>query len=64
MMARLLGGTVTVRGRKTREILLLLAFLILIWGITTVLSPRFLSVKNITDILIQAARSASSSSAR
>ncbi len=55
MMARLLGGTGTVRGRKTREILLLLAFLILIWGITTVLSPRFLSVKNITDILIQAA---------
>ena len=55
MIAQLLGGGGTVRGRKTREILLLLGFLVLIWAITTVLSPRFLSVKNITDILVQAA---------
>ena len=55
MIAQLLGGGGTVRGRKTREILLLLGFLVLIWAITTALSPRFLSVKNITDILVQAA---------
>ena len=55
MIAQFLGGGGTVRGRKTREILLLLGFLVLIWAITTVLSPRFLSVKNITDILVQAA---------
>ena len=54
MIAQVLGGG-TVRGRKNREILLLSGFLVAIWAITTLLSPRFLNPENIADILVQAA---------
>ena len=47
--------TLTVRGRQKLEILLLFAFLVATWLLTALISPRFLSVANISDILIQAA---------
>ncbi len=49
------GSALTVRARRNRELLLLLGFLVVVWSITAVLSPRFLTAKNITDILVQAA---------
>ncbi len=45
----------TVRARQRRELLLLLGFLVVIWSITAVLSPRFLNPENLSDILVQAA---------
>lgn len=45
----------TVRATQRRELLLLLGFLVVIWAITTALSPRFLTPNNLRDILIQAA---------
>lgn len=45
----------TVRARQRRELWLLLGFLVVIWSITAVLSPRFLSPDNLRDILVQAA---------
>ena len=45
----------TVRARRRREVLLLGAFLVVLWGVTGMVSPRFLSVDNIRDILVQAA---------
>lgn len=57
MMAGLMSGGAAagaVRGRKSREALLLGLFLAVIWAITATLSPRFLTVQNLTDILIQA----------
>ena len=47
--------TQTVAGRQLRELLLLTVFLVLIWGVTALLSPRFLSLDNLSDILVQAA---------
>lgn len=47
--------TQTVAGSQHRELLLLSAFLVLIWGVTAMLSPRFLSLDNLSDILVQAA---------
>lgn len=44
----------TVRAQRRRELLFLLAFLILTWAITALLSPRFLTFENISDILEQA----------
>jgi len=54
---RLLGlmRTQTVAGSQRRELLLLSVFLVLIWGVTALLSPRFLSLDNLSDILVQAA---------
>ena len=49
------GSGNTVRAQKLREILLLCLFLVLIWILTSILSPRFFSVDNMRDILIQAA---------
>lgn len=54
-MAAIALNATTVRGRRNREIFLLLAFLIVVWGLTALISPRFLSAKNLTDILIQTA---------
>lgn len=48
-------GRNTVRAAQRRELLLLLGFLIVIWSITAALSPRFLSPRNLNDILVQAA---------
>lgn len=45
----------TVRATQRRELLMLLGFLVVIWAVTTALSPRFLSPANLKDILIQAA---------
>ena len=45
----------TVRATQRRELLMLIAFLIVIWAVTTALSPRFLTPANLKDILIQAA---------
>lgn len=45
----------TVRATQRRELLMLLGFLIVIWAVTTALSPRFLTPANLKDILIQAA---------
>jgi len=45
----------TVSAAQRREQLTLLMFLIVVWGATGALSPRFLSVSNLRDILIQAA---------
>lgn len=45
----------TVRATQKRELLLLLGFLLVIWAVTTALSPRFLTPANLKDILIQAA---------
>jgi len=47
--------TQTVAGSQRRELILLSLFLVLIWGVTAMLSPRFLSIDNLTDILVQAA---------
>ncbi len=49
------AGRNTVRAAQRRELLLLLGFLIVIWSITAALSPRFLSPRNLSDILVQAA---------
>jgi ribose/xylose/arabinose/galactoside ABC-type transport system permease subunit len=54
-MAALPIDRVTVRGRQNREILLLLVFLMIVWALTAMVSPRFLSPKNLSDILTQAA---------
>lgn len=45
----------TVRATQRRELLMLLGFLVVIWAVTTALSPRFLTPANLKDILIQAA---------
>ncbi|MEM6373046.1 MAG: ABC transporter permease [Pseudomonadota bacterium] len=45
----------TVRATQRRELLMLVGFLAVIWAVTTLLSPRFMSPANIKDILIQAA---------
>lgn len=45
----------TVSAAQRREQVTLLVFLIVVWGATAALSPRFLSVSNLRDILIQAA---------
>lgn len=45
----------TVRATQRRELFLLLGFLVVIWAVTTALSPRFLTPANLKDILIQAA---------
>lgn len=44
-----------VRAVQRRELLLLVGFLLVIWAVTTALSPRFLTPANLKDILIQAA---------
>ncbi len=54
-LALRLGSTATVRGRKSRELLLLTGFLVVIWTVTGILSPRFLTPQNLSDILVQAA---------
>ena len=54
-LALRLGGTATVRGRKLRELVLLFGFLVVTWAVTAILSPRFLSWDNLSDILVQAA---------
>jgi ribose/xylose/arabinose/galactoside ABC-type transport system permease subunit len=54
-MAALPFDRVTMRGRQNREILLLLVFLMIVWALTAMVSPRFLSPKNLSDILTQAA---------
>lgn len=53
--ASLLKNRNTVEGRQRYELLLLFGFLIVIWTITAILSPRFLSPANLSDILVQAA---------
>ena len=45
----------TVRASQRLELLMLLGFLIAIWTTTTLISPRFMTPANISDILIQAA---------
>lgn len=45
----------TVRATERRELLMLLGFLVVIWAVTAMLSPRFLTPANLRDILIQAA---------
>ncbi|QBY00064.1 ABC transporter permease [Rhodophyticola sp. CCM32] len=45
----------TVRARQTRELWMLAGFLVLIWAITALLSPRFLAPANLRDILVTAA---------
>lgn len=45
----------TVRAIQKRELLILGGFLIVIWAVTTLLSPRFFTPSNLSDILIQAA---------
>lgn len=45
----------TVRATQKRELLILFCFLLVIWTVTAVLSPRFLTPSNLSDILIQAA---------
>ncbi|MEM6565314.1 MAG: ABC transporter permease [Pseudomonadota bacterium] len=45
----------TVRATQRRELLMLFGFLVVIWAVTTMLSPRFLTPANLKDILIQAA---------
>lgn len=45
----------TVRATQRRELLMLLGFLAVIWAVTTILSPRFMTPANLKDILIQAA---------
>ncbi|MBC6439169.1 MAG: ABC transporter permease [Rhodospirillales bacterium] len=45
----------TVRATQRRELLMLLGFLVVIWAVTTALSPRFLTPANLKDVLIQAA---------
>ncbi len=44
----------TVAAMQRRELWLLAGFLIVTWGITALLSPRFLTPGNLSDILIQA----------
>ncbi|HEY8596197.1 MAG TPA: ABC transporter permease [Devosiaceae bacterium] len=45
----------TVRARNRRELAMLAVFLVVIWAVTAILSPRFLSPANIRDILTLAA---------
>ncbi len=45
----------TVRSRNRREVWMLLAFLLGIWVVTAMLSPRFLNPANLRDILVLAA---------
>lgn len=45
----------TVRATQRRELWMLVGFLVVIWAITTALSPRFLTPSNLSDILVQAA---------
>ncbi|QLF71854.1 ABC transporter permease (plasmid) [Peteryoungia desertarenae] len=45
----------TVRARNRREVWMLLAFLLAIWAVTALLSPRFLNPANLRDILVLAA---------
>lgn len=48
-------NTGTVRARQIRELMMLTGVLVLIWAVTAMLSPRFLTPDNIGDILLQAA---------
>lgn len=45
----------TVRARNRREIWMLLGVVIVIWTVTAIINPRFLSVPNLLDILVLAA---------
>lgn len=42
----------TIRARNRRELWMLLGFLVAIWAITAMLSPRFLNPANLRDILV------------
>jgi ribose/xylose/arabinose/galactoside ABC-type transport system permease subunit len=55
MIAAIRAGALTVQGRRRQEILLLAGFLVLTWVVTAILSPRFLTPQNLSDILVQAA---------
>ncbi len=54
-LATVFADKLTVRGRERRELLTLAGFLVAVWAITAMLSPRFLSPANLSDILVQAA---------